>query len=92
MDTLEWCGSLGSSGPYGLDVGDLYSGASGGAGADGMMVDEDYMELMSDTFFTTISANQPIYFPDTREIGQQSITSSSPSTDNSRFSLTFLFA
>lgn len=34
-----------------------------------MMVDEDYMEFMSDTLFSTISA-QPFAFPDTREIGQ----------------------
>lgn len=34
-----------------------------------MMVDEDYMELMSDTLFSTITSNQPFAFPDTREIG-----------------------
>lgn len=33
-----------------------------------MMVDEDYMEFMSDTLFSTISANQPFAFPDQREI------------------------
>ncbi|XP_033608896.1 MLX-interacting protein isoform X4 [Cryptotermes secundus] len=33
-----------------------------------MMVDEDYMEFMSDTLFSTISANQPFAFPDPREI------------------------
>jgi MAX-like protein X len=33
-----------------------------------MMVDEDYMEFMSDTLFSTISANQPYAFPDQREI------------------------
>ncbi|KAG5874456.1 hypothetical protein JTB14_035181 [Gonioctena quinquepunctata] len=32
-----------------------------------MMVDEDYMGLMSDTLFTTIT-NQPFAFPDSREI------------------------
>ncbi|KAK6638370.1 hypothetical protein RUM44_008799 [Polyplax serrata] len=35
-----------------------------------MMVDEDYMELMSDTLFSTITANQPFAFPDTREIAK----------------------
>lgn len=33
-----------------------------------MMVDEDYMGLMTDTLFSTISA-QPFPFPDPREIG-----------------------
>lgn len=33
-----------------------------------MMVDEDYMGLMSDTLFSTIT-NQPFAFPDSREIG-----------------------
>nr|CAD7444969.1 unnamed protein product [Timema bartmani] len=33
-----------------------------------MMVDEDYMEFMSDTLFTSITYNQPFAFPDTREI------------------------
>jgi MAX-like protein X len=35
-----------------------------------MMVDEDYMEFMSDTLFSTISANQPFAFPDQREISE----------------------
>lgn len=35
-----------------------------------MMVDEDYMELMSDTLFSTISVNQPFAFPDQREISK----------------------
>lgn len=35
-----------------------------------MMVDEDYMEFMSDTLFSTISANQPFAFPDPREISK----------------------
>ncbi|XP_065214313.1 protein WBSCR14 homolog isoform X2 [Planococcus citri] len=35
-----------------------------------MMVDEDYMDFMSDTLFTTIAANQPFAFPDTREIAR----------------------
>lgn len=37
--------------------------------SDGMMmVDEDYMNLMTDTLFSTISS-QPFVFPDSREIG-----------------------
>lgn len=35
-----------------------------------MMMDEDYMDFMSDTLFTTITSNQPFAFPDTREIGK----------------------
>lgn len=38
-----------------------------------MMVDEDYMSLMTDTLFSTISANQPFAFPDTREIGEWTV-------------------
>ncbi|XP_019767160.1 MLX-interacting protein isoform X3 [Dendroctonus ponderosae] len=34
-----------------------------------MMIDEDYMGLMSDTLFSTI-ANQPYAFPDTRELAK----------------------
>lgn len=34
-----------------------------------MLVDEDYMGLMSDTLFSTIT-NQPFAFPDSREIGK----------------------
>jgi len=34
-----------------------------------MMIDEDYMGLMSDTLFSTIT-NQPFAFPDTRELGK----------------------
>lgn len=36
---------------------------------ESMMVDEDYMGLMSDTLFSTIG-NQPFQFPDTREIAK----------------------
>lgn len=38
-----------------------------------MMIDEDYMDLISDTLFTTL-ANQPYLFPDSREIGKVSNT------------------
>ncbi|XP_045471854.1 MLX-interacting protein isoform X2 [Harmonia axyridis] len=34
-----------------------------------MLVDEDYMDLMSDTLFSTIT-NQPFHFPDSREIAK----------------------
>lgn len=37
-----------------------------------MMIDEDYMGLMSDTLFSTIT-NQPFAFPDTRELGKMII-------------------
>ncbi|XP_018326914.1 carbohydrate-responsive element-binding protein [Agrilus planipennis] len=37
-----------------------------------MMVDEDYMSLMSDTLFSTIT-NQPFVFPDSREIARAGI-------------------
>ncbi|KAF6203919.1 hypothetical protein GE061_002257 [Apolygus lucorum] len=40
------------------------------AADNSMMVDEDYMGLMSDTLFSTITANQPFAFPDTREIAR----------------------
>ncbi len=39
-----------------------------------MMVDEDYMNFMSDTLFSTITSNQPFAFPDTREIGKKILT------------------
>lgn len=34
-----------------------------------MLVDEDYMDFMSDTLFSTIG-NQPFVFPDSREIAK----------------------
>lgn len=37
-----------------------------------MMVDEDYMGLMSDTLFSTIT-NQPFAFPDSREIAKSGL-------------------
>ncbi|KAK9681292.1 hypothetical protein QE152_g38421 [Popillia japonica] len=37
--------------------------------ADGMLIDEDYMGLMSDTLFSTIT-NHPFAFPDTRELAK----------------------
>lgn len=35
-----------------------------------MLMDEDYIEFMSDTLFSTISSNQPFAFPDFREIAR----------------------
>lgn len=35
-----------------------------------MLADQDYMEFMSDTLFSTIQSNQPFAFPDTREIAK----------------------
>lgn len=69
MDMLDWdsgmmCSSVGFAG----SITNLH-GNSIMQGPDSMMVDEDYMELMTDTLFSTISSNQPIYFPDPREIG-----------------------
>lgn len=65
---LEWGSGMSSVGFAG-GMGNIH-GNSIMQGPDSMMVDEDYMELMTDTLFSTISSNQPIYFPDPREIGQ----------------------
>jgi len=51
-----------------------------------MMVDQDYMEFMSDTLFSTISSNQPFAFPDTRDIGK-----TSPHTQLSKLLFFFTF-
>lgn len=69
MDVLDWGSGLGSSANFGAGTGNIHGGTSGTPGGESMMVDEDYMELMTDTLFSTISSNQPIYFPDPREIG-----------------------
>lgn len=69
---LEWSNGLGASSGFGTGVGNSFCGTSGMTGGESvhnMMVDEDYMELMTDTLFSTITSNQPIYFPDPREIG-----------------------
>lgn len=52
-----------------LDMFDWQSQGNDSSQLGSMMVDEDYMELMSDTLFSTITSNQPFAFPDTREIG-----------------------
>lgn len=73
MDVLDWGSGLGNSASYGAGTGSTHGGTSGTPGGESMMVDEDYMELMTDTLFSTISSNQPIYFPDPREIGNSLI-------------------
>ncbi|KOC70883.1 MLX-interacting protein [Habropoda laboriosa] len=70
MDVLDWGSGLGTSGNFGAGTGNTHGGTSGTPGGESMMVDEDYMELMTDTLFSTISSNQPIYFPDPREIAR----------------------
>lgn len=37
--------------------------------AANMLPDEDYLNFMSDTLFSTITNHQPFAFPDCREIG-----------------------
>jgi len=69
MDMLDWGNGGGTIGNFGMSIGNVFGGTSGTPGGESMMVDEDYMELMTDTLFSTISSNQPIYFPDPREIG-----------------------
>ncbi|XP_063983770.1 carbohydrate-responsive element-binding protein isoform X1 [Diachasmimorpha longicaudata] len=71
MDMLDWGnGGMGSSGGFSSGLMNSHGNISGLQGPDSMMVDEDYMELMTDTLFSTISSNQPIYFPDPREIAR----------------------
>ncbi|XP_015594018.1 MLX-interacting protein isoform X2 [Cephus cinctus] len=73
MDMLDWGSGMGNAGAFGIGAGNSYCGLSGMPGGENvhsMMVDEDYMELMTDTLFSTISSNQPIYFPDSREIAR----------------------
>lgn len=73
MDMLDWDTGSGTIGNYGMGAGSTPGSIGGAPGGESMMVDEDYMELMTDTLFSTISSNQPIYFPDPREIGNFSI-------------------
>lgn len=47
---------------------ELFTGSSQSSENMHMMVDADYMDLMSDTLFSTITS-QPFVFPDSREIG-----------------------
>ncbi|XP_012225348.2 MLX-interacting protein isoform X2 [Linepithema humile] len=70
MDMLDWDNGGGTIGNFGTGTGNAFGGIGGAPGGESMMVDEDYMELMTDTLFSTISSNQPIYFPDPREIAR----------------------
>ncbi|KAL0120328.1 hypothetical protein PUN28_008168 [Cardiocondyla obscurior] len=70
MDMLDWGSGCGTTGNFGAGTGNAFGVTSGAPGGESMMVDEDYMELMTDTLFSTISSNQPIYFPDPREIAR----------------------
>ncbi|XP_034942198.1 MLX-interacting protein isoform X2 [Chelonus insularis] len=70
MDVLDWGGGMESSGSFPGSMTSSHGNLSGVQGPDSMMVDADYMELMTDTLFSTISSNQPIYFPDPREIAR----------------------
>ncbi|XP_017766999.1 PREDICTED: carbohydrate-responsive element-binding protein isoform X1 [Eufriesea mexicana] len=70
MDVLGWGNGLGTSGNFGAGTGNTHEETSGTPEGESMMVDEDYMDLMTDTLFSTISSNQPIYFPDPREIAR----------------------
>lgn len=69
MDMLDWGNGGGTIGNFGTGIGNVFGGGSGASSGESMMVDEDYMELMTDTLFSTITSNQPLYFPDPREIG-----------------------
>ncbi|TGZ52030.1 MLX-interacting protein isoform X1 [Temnothorax longispinosus] len=70
MDMLDWGSGCGITGNFGMGMGNAFGVSSGAPGGESMMVDEDYMELMTDTLFSTITSNQPIYFPDPREIAR----------------------
>ncbi|EFN77615.1 MLX-interacting protein [Harpegnathos saltator] len=70
MDMLDWDSGSITTENYGMGIGSASGSISGAPGGESMMVDEDYMELMTDTLFSTISSNQPIYFPDPREIAR----------------------
>lgn len=70
MDMLEWGSRLGIAGNFGPGAMSSMGNSGGLQSGETMMVDEDYMELMTDTLFSTITSNQPIYFPDPREIAR----------------------
>jgi len=70
MDMLDWGSGCGTIGNFGSSTGNAFGNTSGAPGGENeMMVDEDYMQMMTDTLFSTITSNQPLYFPDPREIG-----------------------
>lgn len=62
-----------------MDTVESFSQCSDLAG--NMLTDEDYLNFMSDTLFSTITNHQPFAFPDCREIGKCSM----PSSRNSIF-------
>ncbi|XP_011689721.1 PREDICTED: MLX-interacting protein isoform X2 [Wasmannia auropunctata] len=70
MDMLDWISGCGPTGNFGAGTGNAFGNTAGASGGESMLVDEDYMELMTDTLFSTISSNQPLYFPDPREIAR----------------------
>lgn len=51
-----------------MDTVESFSQCSDFAG--NMLTDEDYLNFMSDTLFSTITSNQPFAFPDCREIAR----------------------
>lgn len=51
-----------------MDTVESFSQCSDLAG--NMLTDEDYLNFMSDTLFSTITNHQPFAFPDCREIGK----------------------
>lgn len=53
-----------------MDTVESFSQCSDLAGS--MLMDEDYLNLMTDTLFSTITSHQPFAFPDPREIGNWS--------------------
>ncbi|GLH14639.1 uncharacterized protein GBIM_18987 [Gryllus bimaculatus] len=53
-----------------MDMFDWQPHSNDSNSMNSMMVDEDYMEFMSDTLFSTIQSNQPFAFPDPREIAR----------------------
>ncbi|XP_014489484.1 PREDICTED: protein WBSCR14 homolog isoform X2 [Dinoponera quadriceps] len=68
LDMLDWDNGSGTIGDYGMETSSISGNISGALSGESMMVDEDYMQQMADTLFSTIASGQPMYFPDTREI------------------------
>lgn len=55
-----------------MDTVETFSQCSDLAG--NMLADEDYLNFMTDTLFSTITSHQPFAFPDCREIGNNTIS------------------
>ncbi|XP_068086175.1 MLX-interacting protein [Anabrus simplex] len=66
---MGWNSKDGSDVLQDMDMFDWQPHSNDSADMGSMMVDEDYMEFMSDTLFSTIQS-QPFAFPDTREIAR----------------------